>query len=147
MASLRPGPDDAPPGLRRSGDDAVRLTIDYVKQETLGPLRGLGRFVLWGLAGSAAIAIGVLLLLVGALRLLQDETGTALQGDWSWVPYLAVSLIGAAVAGVAAWRITAGPGRASLPAGPESEAEVRRVAAAQARAAVEGSRTPTEGAT
>ena len=102
-------------GLRQSGDDAFQLTLDYLKQETLEPLKGLGRFLAFGLAGSFAIAVGVVLGLVGILRLLQDETGTALTGDWSWVPYFVVSVVGAAVAGLAAWRITAGPAKAKLP--------------------------------
>ena len=49
------------------------------------------------------------------LRLLQTETGTALTGDWSWVPYFAVALLGIGVAVVAGWRITAGPGGRSDP--------------------------------
>jgi hypothetical protein len=115
MAPLRKGSEGDARGLRRAGDDAFKLTVDYLKQEALEPLKGLGRFLLWGLAGSFAIAIGVLLVLIGVLRVLQDETGTALTGDWSWVPYFAVGLIGVGVAGVAAWRITAGPGRAKRP--------------------------------
>jgi hypothetical protein len=59
--------------------------------------------------------VGILLVLVGILRLLQSETGTALTGDWSWVPYFAVALLGVGVAVVAGWRITAGPGRAKRP--------------------------------
>jgi hypothetical protein len=102
-------------GLRRSGDDALKLTVDYFKQEALDPLKGLGRFLLWGLTGSLAIAVGILLLLVGILRLLQTQTGTALTGDWSWVPYFSVAILGVGVAGVAGWRITAGPGRAKRP--------------------------------
>jgi len=115
MAPLRSNSDSGPKGLRRAGDDAFKLTVDYLKQEALEPLKGLGRFVAWGLAGSLAIAVGILLLLVGILRLLQDETGTALTGNWSWVPYFAVSLLGLGVAGVSAWRITAGPARRKLP--------------------------------
>ena len=115
MAPFGVGSKDDKGGLGRSGNDAVTLTIDYVKQETLGALRGIGKFMAWGVAGSAVIAVGVLLLLLGILRLLQDETGSALRGNWSWVPYLAVSLIGLGVAGVAAWRITAGPAERKLP--------------------------------
>jgi hypothetical protein len=115
MAPKHVKSDGSKGGLRRSGDDAFKLTIDYLKQEALDPLKGLGRFLLWGLTGSIAIAIGVLLILVGILRLLQAETGTALTGNWSWVPYFAVSALGLAVAGVAGWRITAGPGERKQP--------------------------------
>jgi hypothetical protein len=112
MAPLRKSSEGDAGGLRRAGDDAFKLTIDYLKQEALDPLKGLGRFLLWGLAGSLAIAIGILLILVGVLRVLQTQTGTALTGNWSWVPYFAVGVLGIAVAGISAWRITAGPGRA-----------------------------------
>jgi hypothetical protein len=115
MAPRHARTETDPPGVRQSGGDAFRLTVDYLKQETLGPLKGLGRFLAWGLAGSCAMAVGFLLLLVGVLRLLQEETGSALTGDLSWVPYFAVAALGLIVAGTAAWRITAGPGRAKLP--------------------------------
>jgi hypothetical protein len=118
MAPLRSDSKDSPRGLRQAGDEAFQLTVGYLKQETLGTLKGLGRFLLAGLIGSFLIAIGVLLLLVGVLRLLQEETGSALSGDWSWVPYFAVSALGAGVAAVAVWRITAGPGQAKLPEAP-----------------------------
>jgi hypothetical protein len=111
MALSRSDSDSGIRGVRKSGGDAVQLTIDYVKQETLGPIKGLGRFLVWGLAGSFAIAIGLLLLLVGVLRLLQEETGRTLTGNWSWVPYFAVGLLGLLLAGVAAWRIAAGPAK------------------------------------
>jgi hypothetical protein len=116
MAPFRAKSSGGGSGLRRAGDDAVKLTVDYLKQEALEPLKGLGRFLMWGVAGSLAIAVGILLLLVGALRLLQTETGTALTGNWSWVPYFGVGLIGLGVVGMAAWRITAGPGKRKLPA-------------------------------
>ena len=89
---------------------AFQLTVDYLKQETVEPLRGLGRFLYMGIAGSFFLAFGLLLILLGVLRLLQTETGTALTGDWSWVPYAVVVVLGIVVIGVAAWRITAGPG-------------------------------------
>ena len=115
MAPRHARTEPGPQGIRQSGADAFRLTTDYLKQETLGPLKGLGRFVAWGLAGSLAMAVGFLLLLVGVLRLLQTETGSTFGGDLSWVPYFVVSALGLVVAGLAAWRITAGPGRAKLP--------------------------------
>ena len=102
-------------GLRHAGDDAFQLTVDYLKQETIEPLRGLGRFLYMGIAASFFAAFGILLILIGVLRLLQTETGTALHGDWSWVPYAVVIVLGLMVIGVAVWRITAGPGRERLP--------------------------------
>ena len=112
---MAPSSDNGSHGLRNAGDDAFQLTVDYLKQEVVAPLRGLGRFLYMGIAGSFFLAFGLLLILLGVLRLLQTETGTALTGDWSWVPYAATVLIGLVVIAVAAWRIQAGPGRAKLP--------------------------------
>jgi len=110
-----PRSDDGTHGLRHAGDDAFQLTVDYLKQETIEPLKGLGRFLYMGIAGSFCLAFGILLVLLGVLRLLQTETGSALQGDWSWVPYAVVVVLGIGVILVAAWRITAGPGQQKLP--------------------------------
>jgi hypothetical protein len=103
------GKTEAP--AKSEGDarrDAVSLLIAYVKQETLDPLKGLGRFVLFGVAGSTAVAVGSVLLLVAALRVLQTETG-AFHGNLSWLPYVIVIALGVAVIGLATWRIFAGP--------------------------------------
>ena len=103
-------------GLRQSGGDAVQLVIDYVKQETLTPLKGLGRFVLWGIVGSLALCVGLVLLLVGLLRLLQTETGSTFNGHLSWLPYLIVIGAAGACIGFAIWRIAKGPAARRLPA-------------------------------
>ena len=47
-------------GLSAAGGDFFHLVIDYAKQETLGPLKSLGRFLVFGLIGSIAITAGVL---------------------------------------------------------------------------------------
>ena len=59
MAPFRSNSADGARGMRRAGDDAFKITVDYLKQETVGPLQGLGRFLLWGVSGSLAIAVGV----------------------------------------------------------------------------------------
>lgn len=66
------------------------LITTYVRQETLDPVRGVGRFVAFGVAGALLIGTGGVVLAVGALRLLQTETGTALTGNLTWVPYTLV---------------------------------------------------------
>jgi hypothetical protein len=107
--------DNGSHGLRNAGDDAFQLTVDYLKQEVVEPLRGLGRFLYMGIAGSFFLAFGLLLILLGVLRLLQTETGSALTGDWSWVPYAVTVVLGVVIIAVAALRIQAGPGQAKLP--------------------------------
>jgi peptidoglycan biosynthesis protein MviN/MurJ (putative lipid II flippase) len=96
-------------GVRQSGSEALQLVLDYVKQETLTPLKGLGRYLLFGIAGSLALCAGLVLLLVALLRALQSETGTTFSGDLSWLPYVIVCAAAMMVMGLAAWRITKGP--------------------------------------
>lgn len=69
------------------------MTVTYAKQETVDPLRSIGRFVGFGVGGSFALGIGVCLLALAALRALQTETGTAFQGNWSWAPYLITTAV------------------------------------------------------
>ncbi|MDA8117371.1 MAG: phage holin family protein [Actinomycetota bacterium] len=83
----------------KSPFDELRSTvIAYVKQETLGPAKALGRYLAFGVAGAITILLGVSLLLLALLRLLQTETGTAMTGNLSWIPYLLVAVAGALVA-------------------------------------------------
>ena len=98
-------------GLRTSGNEAVQLVIAYIKQETLTPLRGLGRYILFGVAGSVALAIGLVILSVAFLRLLQGETGSTFEGDWSWAPYLICVVAVLLVAAVAVKAISRGQGK------------------------------------
>jgi hypothetical protein len=63
------------------------LVVDYVKQETIVPIKQLGRYVGFGIVGSLLLGLGVVLLGMGGLRALQTETGETFTGDWSWAPY------------------------------------------------------------
>ena len=58
---MAPRSDNGSHGLRNAGDDAFQLTVDYLKQETVEPLKGLGRFLYMGIAGSFFLAFGILL--------------------------------------------------------------------------------------
>ncbi len=76
------------------------LVVDYVKQETVVPLRHLGRYLAFGVLGAFLLGLGVVLLGVGGLRALQTETGSTFTGDWSWAPYgivVVVMLVGGAL--------------------------------------------------
>jgi hypothetical protein len=70
------------------------LTKDYARQETIDPLKGVGRYLGYGLAGAVLTSIGVILLLLALLRALQTETGDALDGNMSWAPYGIVLIVG-----------------------------------------------------
>lgn len=69
------------------------LTVSYTKQETVEPLKGLGRFIGFGVAGSVLTGIGVLLLSLAGLRVLQTHTDDHLSGNLSWIPYLAALVL------------------------------------------------------
>jgi len=85
--------------------------VDYVKQETLDPLKGLGRFILFGVAGSVALAIGLVILSIAFLRFVQGETGTTFSGNLSWLPYLICAVVVVAVAAVSVRAVTRGQSR------------------------------------
>jgi hypothetical protein len=100
--------------LRSKGTDVFQLIVDYVKQETLEPLKGLGRFILFGVAGSVALAAGLVILAVALLRVLQGETGTTFAGNLSWLPYVICAVVAIGVGAVAVVAIGKGQARRSL---------------------------------
>lgn len=77
------------------------LVVAYAKQETVDPLKSLGRFIGFGVAGSLFLALGAVLLSVGILRLIQMETVPHLTGNLSWVPYGGVAVFAVLAAGLA----------------------------------------------
>ena len=91
--------EHGPDGLPGMATDLWRLVLGYVKQETLDPIKGLGRFLGFGLAGALVGSLGLVLLLLGVLRLLQTETGSTFDGRLTWIPYVLVVVASAAVAG------------------------------------------------
>ncbi|HTX62685.1 MAG TPA: hypothetical protein VMD28_03550, partial [Acidimicrobiales bacterium] len=104
-------PSSSEGGVRQSGADALQLVIDYLKQETLTPLKGLGRYLLFGIIGSVLLCGGLVLLLVALLRVLQEETGNFFSGTMSWAPYVIVGGAAVILMGSTAWRIARGPAR------------------------------------
>ena len=80
-------PDKSLPTLAAELWDLVRA---YAKQETIEPLKGIGRWVAFGSLGSLCLGIGTVLLATAGLRALQTETGDAFDGHLTFVPYLGV---------------------------------------------------------
>lgn len=85
--------------------DIVDYVKAYAKQETVGPLKGAGSWLGFGAAAALLFSIGVVLLLVGLLRLLQTEWTRSATGSLSWLAYLITLLVAVAVIAVAISRI------------------------------------------
>jgi hypothetical protein len=94
--------------LGNEAKDFVELVVGYAKQETLDPIKGLGKVVAFGVAGAVLIGIGGVFLGLAALRALQTETDT-FEDNLSWAPYLILTLLLA----VGAWVSWAGLGPGS----------------------------------
>lgn len=107
----QPGPGrpwSAPPepkGPATQVRELKDLVVTYTRQETIDPLKTLGRHLGLGLAGSLLIGIGWVFALLALLRGLQqvsffNDVAAPDGGTWSWLPYLIVTIVGAVVAGL-----------------------------------------------
>jgi len=72
--------------------DIFDLLVRYIKQETVAPLRGAGRWLAFGVLASLAIVLGAFFFLLAVLRILQGSA-FPFNGGWSWVPYFLTALI------------------------------------------------------
>lgn len=101
-------PSKDSPGAKKQENasigEIVDLVREYAKQETLGPLKGAGRWLALGALGSTLLGIGCTLLLVAVLRLLQTEV-SVFDGAFSWVPYVVVLVLSLLLTGLALSRI------------------------------------------
>lgn len=90
-------------GAIGGSEQAARATLDllrrYILQETVSPLRHLLLRGLLGTAGALLTGVGVVVLLLGVLRVLQTETGSALKNSWSFAPYLLTAAVAVVLAG------------------------------------------------
>ncbi|MGH9094278.1 MAG: phage holin family protein [Acidimicrobiales bacterium] len=85
------------------------LVVAYAKQETIDPLKGLVRFIGFGVAGAVLLALGVAFISIAIVRALQYELAPHLGGHLSWVPYLGGVLLASVVAVLAVTRISKVP--------------------------------------
>lgn len=86
--------------------ELVELNKTYARQQTIDPLKQLGRFIGFGTGAAIIGGTGVILVLLGVLRVLQTETGAHLRGNWSWVPYAGTLFVAFLLAAIAAAAIT-----------------------------------------
>jgi hypothetical protein len=86
---------------RAAAGDTVSLLRRYVVQETVGPLKHVGRTLAYGIAGALLLGVGAVVLLLAVLRVLEGETGTTFAGSWSFAPYLLVGVVALGAAGLA----------------------------------------------
>lgn len=75
---------------RASIEDLIETLKAYAKQELVGPLKGAGHWIAFGVAGSFALGLGSLYLVLGLLRLIQAEWSRSSSGSLSWLAYLIV---------------------------------------------------------
>jgi hypothetical protein len=105
-------PDPSGKSIPEIAQEIWELAVAYAKQETVDPLKGLGRFLGYGIGGAILLGLGTSMLLLAGLRALQTETSTTFTGSLSWAPYLIVLAAGVLLSALALWRITSrkGPG-------------------------------------
>jgi hypothetical protein len=94
-----------------SGDarELVDLVIAYAKQETLEPLKGLGKNALKGIGGALLLGLGGVFCSIGALRAMQSETDWFERHNLSYLPYF-VTILLLAILAVIGW-FGLGPGK------------------------------------
>ena len=86
--------------------DVVDLVRAYVRQQTVTPLRGVGRWVAFGLFGGILLVIGLVFLAMGALRGMQGIA--VFEGGLSFVPYFVVLVGSIVLIGITKGRISIG---------------------------------------
>lgn len=97
-----PGSPSSSKGIPTLAVELKDLVVAYAKQETLEPIKGLGRFIAFGVAGSLLLAIGLVLLVLSLLRLLQTELADTFDGNWSFAPYVITLVVCLVVLALAA---------------------------------------------
>ncbi|MEM9517261.1 MAG: phage holin family protein [Actinomycetota bacterium] len=98
--SNTPKPADDP-----SLGEIVDTVKAYAKQETIGPLKGAGRWLGFGAAAALFLGIGLVFVLVGLLRLLQTEWDRSASGSLSWLAYLITFAAAAVILAITISRI------------------------------------------
>lgn len=89
--------------------ELVDLVIAYAKQETVEPLKGLGKKAAFGVAGAVLLGIGGIFCSMAALRAMQTETDFFERHNLTYVPYF-LTVILLIVLSLLGW-VGLGPGK------------------------------------
>ncbi|MFN3217491.1 MAG: hypothetical protein ACE367_13435 [Acidimicrobiales bacterium] len=89
-----------------TANELKAMLTQYARQETVGPLQLLGKWVAFGVAGALLVAVGLAYLAFGVLRVLQSETSAFESGRTSYLPYLIAFALLMVFVGIAAWAMT-----------------------------------------
>ncbi|MCH1513951.1 MAG: hypothetical protein L7S61_02345 [Acidimicrobiales bacterium] len=75
---------------KRKLDNMLNVLRNYIRQETIEPIRSLFGSVIFLFIGSLAVSIGFIFISIGLVAFLREIDG---MDTWfSWVPYLSGSL-------------------------------------------------------
>ena len=96
--------------IQRDLEEVRDLFVRYFKEQTVQPLKDLGRFVAFGALGSIFVGFGVVVGLVGLLRMFQ-WLFPVLDGSLSWIPYLIIVVLALAIGALVVQRIFSGAPR------------------------------------
>jgi cytochrome c biogenesis protein CcdA len=84
-------------GTKQEENPSLGEVIDYIRayaeQETVGPLKGVGRWVGYGAAAAFTMGLGLVLVLFGLLRALQYEFDRLSTGSLSWLAYVVTLVV------------------------------------------------------
>jgi hypothetical protein len=81
------------------------LLVEYAKQQTVVPIKGVFRFIGFGAAAMFLFGFAFVLFSLAGLRFMQEKTDGHLSGNLSWIPYLVSLAILLAGIGLAYTRI------------------------------------------
>jgi hypothetical protein len=104
-------------------NELIDLLKRYTLQETVGPLKTIGRTLGYGSGAALLLGISGVFALLAVLRVLETETGSTFGGSLSWLPYLITIFVGVILLALAGAAFLRAP-----------KAERRGVAAARSEA-------------
>lgn len=93
-----------PSNAQTAAEELYELTKAYVRQETIDPLRSVGRRLGYGLLGSLFVGVGSILVTSAVLRLVPQHLTFASRGFLSSLVYFVMALGLLGVVGVS-WKV------------------------------------------